>query len=402
MLTYLSNLRNERDTLSATSTGILEKAAAEDRDVTETERQSIETMAERCAVIDGDLARFSEQYESQRAYAKLRAALDDADAEPEPRKILPAQTRSAELAHVEPWGKLFVESAEFRSYNGAGTSQRVTVPGLFERNPIDLATGWGLPPVPYTATIPQPAITTPLLDAVAHVTTNSNLVQWLVESGTYPAAPVVPEGGLKPEANFQVTVENGTLETYAHYKGITRQALANIPMIQSIVETQLRGGIFASLEAAILAVLAAAADPVIPDIDASGTGGMLAGIRTAIGTVQSAGFPNANSVLLNPADWASLDVSVMDATQNGPSRQTGFWGLRPIASAAVPSGTAYVGDIRSAVTLFDQGTASVYMSDSHADYFIRNILVVLAEIMALAMVTQGKALARVNTQVVTP
>jgi HK97 family phage major capsid protein len=392
MLTYLRNLQSERDTLTAAATGITETAAREERDVTDAERASIDTMSSRCAVIDDQLRTFGAQLESQRAYARLRQELDGGD-DTAPRRDPAPRPVEADTRGVRSWGELFIASNEFRAYDGVGSSGRVAVPGLFTRAPIDTGGVGGLPVPPATVSVAQPSFTTPLLDAVGHVTTNSQVVQWLVDDGTYPPAQVVAEGALKPEAAFTLDMDTGTLKTYAHYKGITRQALANTPMIQSIVEGKLRGGIFAALEADIAAALAAA---TLTEVDGTGTGGVLGGIRSAIAEAQLAGYPNANTVLLNPADWGALDMAVFDATQDGPSRQTGFWGLRPVASAAVPVGTAYVGDLSSGVTVFDEGKAAVYMSDSHADYFIRNILVILAEVMALAMVTAPGALVRVT------
>jgi HK97 family phage major capsid protein len=389
MLSYLKNLRNERDSLSATSTAILEKAATEERQISDTERQSIDKMAERCAAIDEELTTFSAQYESQRKYAELRSALEGAEDKPDGSERKSIESRSA----PKSWGEIFTESAEFRAYQGAGSSGRVTLPGLFTRAPITSGGIGGLPVLPQTVNIPQPAITTPLLDAVGKIGTNSQVVQWLVQNAVYPKAQVVPEGQPKPEAQFTLDTETGTLETLAHWKGITRQALANLPLIQSIVTDQLNGGIYAKLEADIASALAAAA---IADVPTVAGDSLLPGIRAGIATVQSQGFPNAKSVLLNPNDWSSLDLAVFDATNAGPTRQTGFWGLAPVASAAVPEGTAYVGDLKQGVTVFEQGNTQVYMTDSHADYFISNILVILAEVMALTMVTAPLALARVT------
>jgi hypothetical protein len=60
----------------------------------------------------------------------------------------------------------------------------------------------------------------------------------------------------------------------------------------------------------------------------------------------------------------------------------------------LPAGTAYVGDFAQAVTVFDRGTTAVYLSDSHADNFIRNVLLLLAEIRALATVPEPQAAAK--------
>lgn len=405
MLTYLRNLQGERDNLTAAATSITETAAREERDVTANERASIESMSQRCASLDDQIRTFSAQLESQRAYARLRADLSDADdVDQRPGAGLARRSPAdvVDTREAQSWGRLFIESAQFRSYDGTGSSGRVSVPGIFTRAPIDTSGIGGLPVPPSTVTVAQPAYTTPLLDAVGHIVTNSQLVQWLLDDGLYPLAAVVAEGAAKPEANFTLDTGTGSLKTYAHWKGVTRQALANLPMIQSIIESKLRGGIYAKLEADITALLAAAAlTEVAADVTAGGSG-MLGAIRVGIATAQTQGFPNANSVLLNPADWAALDVSVYQGTQSGPTSQNGFWGLNPVASAGVPVGTAYVGDLKDGLTVFEEGTAAVFMSDSHADLFIQNVLVVLAETMALAMVTAPGALVRVTTPAAPP
>ena len=38
------------------------------------------------------------------------------------------------------------------------------------------------------------------------------------------------------------------------------------------------------------------------------------------------------------------------------------------------AGTAYVGDFKEAMTLFDRGNLAVYMTDSHASEFVDNVL----------------------------
>jgi hypothetical protein len=122
----------------------------------------------------------------------------------------------------------------------------------------------------------------------------------------------------------------------------------------------------------------------------------LGAIRQAIAEVQVNGFPNANTVLLNPMDWALLDVSVMESAQTAPVGTNAFWGLRPVPVPDIPAGTAYVGDTQNAITVFEQGSAQSFMSDSHDDNFVRNVIVILAETMALPLVTQAPALAKVT------
>jgi hypothetical protein len=355
-------------------------------------------MQTRCAEIDGQLTTYSEQLESTRRYATLRAHLGT-ESEGEGAEGEGAIQRRAPRPPAPPtpsarWGAMFVESAQFRSYEGHGSSGRVDLPlGLDEletRAPIDLASAWNTTnPLVYVP--PPPQISTPLIGAVNSVTTSVNTISVLTYPGAPPDAVVVPEGTPKPEADYLPTEFTASLDTLAHWKPITRQALEDIPQIRSIVENALRAGIATKIDKTITDNLAAAT------LTAVGTTVDLDNIRIGIGTVQAAGYPNANTVLLNPTDWAALDIAVMGATSNGPQSAGNFWGLRPIASAGVPAGTAYVGDFKAGVTLFTRGSASVYLTDSHSDYFIRNILVVLAEARAKSVVTEARALVEIGT-----
>jgi Phage capsid family len=386
MLTYVRQLTDERESLTASATSLTEGAATEGRDLTETEQASLKSWSERCATIDNQLGTLGEQMESQRAYASLRSRLEMTEAEPaEPPQGM--ATRSAPIP--SDWGSLFVASEAFRAYNGRGSSGEVMLPGLFSRaasDPIMVSTfPGGLPPYYYQ---PTPwKMTTPLLDALGHTATSSGTVTWYSWPGAYPTAQVVAEGAAKPPADITPTPHTEALETYAHYKAISRQALEDIPQVQSIVTNALQGGVLTALEAAAAAALADAGSgiPSITNAD------LLAGIRVAIGDVQSRGYANPNAVLLNPADFAALDLAVMAATVNGPTKTGTVWGVPAIAVGAIPAGTSYVGDFSTAVQLFARDQVSAYMTDSHDDYFVRNLLVILAEQRALVAVTEPQA-----------
>jgi hypothetical protein len=390
MLTYLTRLTDERDRLTAHATALTEQAARDDRDLTDTERQTLATMEGRCADIDGQLTTYNAQAESQRNYAKLRA-----DTERETPPVGGIERRPAVPAQPEPpeaWGDVFVRSAAFTDYPGAGTSRQVDLPfDLEQRAAIGIGTypAAGLPP--YIWTPPAYTYSSPLLDVVGKVSTSSNAVSYVKWApNPQAAASVVAEGALKPEAVMSATAASQSLVTWAHWKEITRQALEDIPQIRSTVEGRLRQGLVRAIEDSIAANLIAA---TLPAVVAPAGSNLLTAIRMGVGTVQAAGYSNPNAVLLNPADYATLDLFVMTNANMPPVSQSGFWGLRPIASTGVPAGTAWVGDFSAGVTLFTRGTAQVFLTDSHADNFIRNVLLLLAETRGLAVVGEVAAIA---------
>ena len=390
MLVYLRQLTAERDSLTAAATQLADTAAGEGRDLTDTEAASLASMQQRCAAIDTQLTTYGDQVDSQRAYAALRARLTETTDDETPTRGRALETRQP-ANPPRGWGELFTASEAFRNYSGRGSSDEVQLPGLFERAPFMVSTFPGeLPPFYFTPA--QWVMTTPLLDALGRVTTNSNAVSWYTWPGSYPIAPVVAEGAAKPEALFDPTPHTEALQTYAHYRALTRQALEDIPQIQSIIENALRGGILAALEAAAAAALADAGS----GIPTTSGPDMLSAIRVGIAEVQTRGYANPNAVLLNPSDFAALDVAVMGVTTAGPVRTGSVWGVPAIAVGAIPAGTAYVGDFSAAVTLFARNQVSAYMSDSHQDFFIKNTLVILAEQRALVAVTEPAAAEQVT------
>jgi hypothetical protein len=56
-----------------------------------------------------------------------------------------------------------------------------------------------------------------------------------------------------------------------------------------------------------------------------------------------------------------------------------IWRLRRVESEAVAQGTGIVGAFRAGATVFDRLPITVYTSDSHSDFFIRNLIAVLFE-----------------------
>lgn len=392
MITYLSRLTDERDSLTQAATELAQRAATEERDVSSTEADSLRAWQTRCAEIDSQLTEYNAQAESARAYATLRAELETRDAaQPATPARTQLQTREAS------WGERFVESDAFLNYPGAGTSRRVELPfDLEQRAAIDLAT---LPQNPYTYTPANYTYQSPLLDIIGKVTTSQNGVQWVQWTpNPQAAATVVAEGALKPEAAMTATVVPGTLETYAHWKAITRQALEDIPQIRSTVENRLRQGLVVALEEAVSAALLAAPIPPVTG-SAAANDTLLGTIRVGVATVQAAGYGAPNAVLLNPEDWAALDVATI-GNAGGASGQSGFWGMRAVAVPSIPAGTALVGNFATAVQLFTRGAAEVFLSDSHSDYMIRNLLLLLAEIRALATVPDPAAAAKCTVGVI--
>ena len=348
------------------------------------ERSEITRLQERCVQLDGLLTEHEAQSSSARAFAELQSRIEanrERTSDGVSRQTAPGRTETRSA------GQLVVESTAFQNYPGRGQMAPVEISdflGLEQRALITTTTlAAGIQPFVWNNTLPTAE--TPLIDAVSVVRVSSGAVEW-VETGADPVAAVVAEGTAKPEATITMTPKSASLDTIAHWSQITRQALADASYIRSLIETKLRRGLARKIEADIATLLAGAT------LQTATNANLMHAIRIGVGLVESAGY-NPNAVLLNPVDYAALDIASYENANTGPGRQTTFWGLKPISSSTQPAGSAIVGDFKEGVTLFDRGVSDVFVTDSHSDFFIKNILVILAEGRYKSAITDPLALA---------
>jgi len=402
--TYLRSKIEERASQSALLQSMQTRAADDKRDLTEAETKTFDEIVERLKDLDEQIKRIAEFDQGAAKFASLVGAQKEAEEEAErahdeatqpEREKEPAEARNAD------YGKRFVESTAFKNYRGAGTSERLTLPGPASAEFRAAITTGNVGLTAYTGPVPQiwsgpaaPVFPTTVLDMIGRVATSQSAVMYLTWQPQPPGnAPVVAEGDLKPEAVMDAVEATIALQTYAHYKAVTRQALEDIPQIQTIIQNRLLSGVRSALDAAAVAALLAA-NPQSVD----GAGNQLQAIRGGIALVESQGF-KPNAVLMNPQDAATIDMQAMFETVDGAVRNGAVWGLPIVSSAAIPAGSSYVGDFKNGVTWFDRGNTDVFMSDSHADFFLRNQLVILAEARAAFAVTELAALVEATTGV---
>lgn len=383
MLTYLRRLVDERTSLTEIATRMADAAADENRDLTEPERAEMTRMETRCAELDGQISQHNGQLESARAYATLVERIDA-----NPARV-PEQRASARAPESTTWGQAFTESDAFRNYRGHGSSERYEIADYLDTRAAITTASLAIPH--YIHTPVEQTYTPILIPLVSTVRVSAGVVDYVV-IGPDPTAAVVVEGAAKPEAAVTFTPATAALDTIAHWLQITRQALDDAAYVKSLLEGKLRRGLFKKVDADLAAAIIAAAT-VAPQVNAD----LSTAIRMAVGQVESAGY-NPNGVLLNPADYAAIDVANSKAAGGTPTtRSTAFWGLTPVPVPSLAAGTSIVGDFQEAATLFDRGVTDVFMSDSHQDLFIKNTLVLLAEARVKSAVTEPAGICKAST-----
>lgn len=277
----------------------------------------------------------------------------------------------------ESWGQSFVRSDVFTGYPGRGTSPRLNLDFETRALPTGISdlVAAGFKGATLSVDTSAPAPPTPLLDVMTTVNVSSNAIEYVAWAKVAGGAAKVAEKAPKPSAEYAPTVTPDTLDMIAVYTQLTRQLIEDQAAVRSYIDGALRADVMRAEEAEAAAVLAAA---TLPAAVVTTGASLLESIRVGIGTVQGAGY-TPNAVLLNPADWAALDIGVMGVTVSGPQLSASFWGLRPVSAASQPAGIATVGDFRTGTNHFVRSGVSLYVTDSHADTFLSNVFTLLAE-----------------------
>lgn len=215
-------------------------------------------------------------------------------------------------------------------------------------------------------------------------------------------APLVldPAGGYKPEGSWAFVRRTAVVKTIAEWVPATKRALADVAQLEGLINDELRADIAEAEEGQILA--------------GDGTGENFTGIRNWSGiqtqafvtdlftTVRKSitkcrviGRANPNGILVSPAT-----AEIIDLAKDGESRYyyggpqsigpRTLWGVPVIESETQADTDVIVGDFSKAV-LWDREETTVTISDSHADFFTRNMVAILAEERAAFAVTRPKA-----------
>ena len=266
-----------------------------------------------------------------------------------------------------------------------------------------------------------------LRDVVTQGTTTSDTVEYVrvtsvtnnaapVAEATTAAAPTAPEsagalvnaagGGYKPESGLALAKVTATVKTIAHWMPATKRALSDAAQIRTLIDAFLLYGLEEELEDQMIQ-----GDNTGENFEGIGTvsgvqaqawdTNLLTTLRKARTKVRTVGRSIANAYLFNPADLETLDLLQDNEGRyyfGGPTASGSanpLWGVGVVETEAVPAGTGYVGDFRKAV-LWDREQATVQVTDSHLDFFVRNLVAILAEMRAAFGVLQPSAFVEID------
>jgi HK97 family phage major capsid protein len=308
-------------------------------------------------------------------------------------------------------GDAFVKSAGYQQIRDSATR-----PSRWSSGPIevkatllegDLDTpGAGAPLSPFDVRPGiQPVLFQPttIASLIATTQTSTNRVRVVVESLATNAADVVAEGGAKPESTLEFEERDEPVRKIATFLPISDELISDAPGLQGYLngrlslfvqqeeENQLLNGDGSGIN---LAGILDRVPPANTGIASTVTGANSADHIYEALTVAAQSYLMPDGIVVNPEDWGALRL-VKDSQGNyiggspfSNAAQPGeaLWGKRVVITEAIAAGTVLVGAFGSGATLFRRGGLSVEASNSHADYFQKDLVAIRAETrLALAV-----------------
>lgn len=262
-----------------------------------------------------------------------------------------------------------------------------------------------------------------LRDLISVRSTNSDLVEFVkqtaqvtqaafVAEATTAAAPTVnssthavtlnANGGYKPEGTMAFLKVTTPVETVAVWIPVTKRALADSAQLRGIIDQELRDSLLDKIESNIL--FGEATPDFVGVAETSGilsqsfSSSIMTTARKAITNLAENGLePNPTAFVMSPGDWEAVELALFAAAPYLPYQQS-MWRIPVVESQYVTSGTAYLGNWKQAV-MWDRQQVTISVSDSHADFFIRNLVAILAEARAAFGVIKPKSFVEIATAV---
>lgn len=245
---------------------------------------------------------------------------------------------------------------------------------------------------------------------VTSITNNAAPVAEATSSGpqTVSGANLVNAvgGGYKPESGLAVARYSTPVRTIAHWIPVTKRALADAAQMVTLIDGFLEYGLEEELEDQMIAGDGSGENfeglSNVSGVQAQAwDSDLLTTLRKAKTKVRLVGRANPTGYVINPADLEAVDLLTDNENRyyfGGPASSGNaptLWGLPIVESEAVPAGTAYVGDWTKAV-LWDRQSSTITTTDSHADFFVRNLVAILAEMRAAFGVLQPNAFVEID------
>jgi HK97 family phage major capsid protein len=288
-------------------------------------------------------------------------------------------------------GKQYVESSAYKNFQ-AGNTQKAR----FEvQNNTLTGSDATVAPDRKPGIVPGDFHFLTLEDVFPSVPTSSNAIEFTKEASFTNSAAEAAEAAEKAESALTWSLVNMPVSTVAHWIKISRQLAMDSAALASYVNQRMIYGVNRRVETQL-----GAGNGTAPNISGIlDTGNYTAhGYAAAnLGTLKKVNLVTKiigqlwavgavpDAILMNPADWAQIQVDIVDSAVSAARVDFSnpmaprLNGIPVIQSNGITADTVVVGAFRQAGTIYNREGVVVEMSDSDDDNFTKNLITIRAE-----------------------
>lgn len=232
-----------------------------------------------------------------------------------------------------------------------------------------------------------------LLDVLPSRPVSSDSVEFVKITSSGDAAEQEYEGDEKASLDMDGTLVRADIVTVAGHTTASRQVLSDHAALQSAIDRVLRHKVLARLEHQLINGtggqgkidgLLNQASTFVPSVPVAHEN-IADRIGAAVTAMQASGY-QPRLVIVNPLDWFQMQTTksgTEDYLFGSPTAPAApaVWNNSVVATPSMPQGKVLVIDT-AFVTVLDREAPSVMLSNSHKDYFTRNLVAILGELRA--------------------
>jgi HK97 family phage major capsid protein len=378
-------------------------AEAENRESTDAERAELQALLDDAKKIKGRI----DHAKGDRALAaEMEAMFPTSATQPAPSGRVRLATTTAGKSAGQLWteseGFQFFKDGRHHAGGSAWRSPSIEVPYaslLATTLTEDPASGGKLLVPQYLPGIQSIQLKRLVVaDLIASGTADSNTIIYMVETLFTNAAAPVAEGAAKPESALAFDQKTDPVSKIAHWLPVTEEMLEDVAAIRSYIDARLRLGVSLAEEDQLLngngtppnmlgimnrpglATPIVRNTPVLTPAETNADA-----ILRQVTAIATTSFVYPDGIVLNPTNWFAIQVS-KDANGNylggGPFSAlptTSLWGIPVAPTPSIVLGTALVGAYGTMAQFFRKGGVRVEASNSHQDFFIKNLVAIRAE-----------------------
>jgi HK97 family phage major capsid protein len=245
-----------------------------------------------------------------------------------------------------------------------------------------------------------------IIELMPTAQTSQMAIVYMEETTSTNAAAETAEGGTKPEAELAFTEKTSPVRKIPVWLPVTDEQLEDVPFLQNFIDSRLRFFLEQRLDGQILV-----GNGVAPNLrgiintvgiqtQAKGADPTPDAIYKAMVKVRVTGRALPNAVAMHSNDWT--DIRLLKTTDGvyiwGPPMDPGperIWGIPVALNEALTENTALVGDFNYAQLVYRRGI-STQVTNSHADFFIKNLQAIRAEMRVAVVVYRPTAFCTVT------